>query len=84
MQLAAEHAARIFRTQGIAFAHQPPVYDFIGENRRAGKTELAEFFEPLLQVLLRLAELRAVAFVENKHHLLVVNRQAVFRFHQIV
>ena len=33
---------------------------------------------------MRFAELRAVAFVENKYNLLVINRQIIFTLHQVV
>ena len=73
MQLPPEHACRGFRAQSV-----------FRKNRRAGKAELAEFFKFLFQVFLRFAELRAVAFIENKYNLLVINRQIIFTLHQIV
>ena len=73
MQLPPEHARRGFRAQSV-----------FGKNRRTGKAELAKFLEFLFQVFLRFAELRAVAFVENKYNLLVINRQIIFTFHQVV
>ena len=73
MQLRAEYALRGFRAQCV-----------FGKNRRAGKTELIKFFKLFLQIFLRFAKLGAVAFVKNKHHLLLINRQALFTFHQVI
>ena len=73
MQFAAKDTRCRFRPQGV-----------IGENWRTGKAELAELLEFLFQILLRLAELRAVAFIEDKNDRLLINRQIVFAFHQII
>ena len=73
MQLAPKYRRRRFRAQRI-----------FRKNRRAGKAELAEFFKFPFQVFLRFAKLRAVAFIKDKHHFLVINRQIVFRLHQII
>ena len=54
------------------------------EDRRAGKAKLVELLELILQVFLCLAKLAAMAFIENKDHLLAVNRQVSFALYQIV
>ena len=62
MQLPTEHAGSGVRAQGV-----------LRENRRAGKAKLIELFEFLLQVFLGFTKLAAVAFIKNKHHLLVID-----------
>ena len=54
------------------------------EDRRACKAELIKALELSLQVFLCFAKLRAMAFVEDKHHLLTINLQVGFAFHQVV
>src|SRR5690554_5532491 len=73
MQLKAKHTESGFGTQSV-----------FRKNRRAGKTELIEALELLLQVLLRLAKLAAVTLVKDEHHLPLVDRQITLALHQVV
>ncbi len=73
VQLTAKHAGRGFGAQCV-----------LRENGRAGETELVELLELLLQVLLGLAKLAAVALIKDEHHLLAVDGQVRLALHQVV
>ena len=73
MQLAPKYAGSGVCTKGV-----------LRENWRTCKSELNVFFEFFLQVLLRFTELASMALIKNKHHLLAVDRQIAFAFHQVV
>ena len=55
-----------------------------GEDGCARKAELVKALKLSLQVFLCLAKLRAMAFVEDKNHLLTINLQVGFALHQVV
>src|SRR5690554_4299267 len=67
MKLSAKHAGGSFGTQGI-----------LRKDRRASKTKLIVALKLFLQVLLRLAKLAAMTFIEDEHNLLIVNSQLAF------
>ena len=73
MQLAAKHTGGGVCAQRV-----------LREDGRASKAKLVELLELFLQVFLCLAKLAAMAFIENKDHLLAVNRQVSFALYQIV
>ena len=73
VKLPPEDAGRCLRAECI-----------LREDRGAGEAKLVVVFKFLRQVLLRLAELAAVRFVEDKDHLLVIDLQRTLALHQVV
>ena len=73
MQLPPEDACGRIGTQGIFW-----------EDRGAREAKLVIPLELLLQVLLRLTELAAMALIENEDHLLVIDGKVAIPPHQIV
>ena len=54
------------------------------ENRCSCKAKLIKLFEFTLQVFLGFTKLRAMTFIEDKNHLLIINWQFIFAFHQVI